>query len=102
MGDFGQGGTTAGPGQGETPTPLDGELPQLPEMPSQWIESQWDGSPEGVVQMIESASHGERSQATFQQLLLSYADVAETANQQEDIPLTRRAYIQHYFETIRH
>ena len=52
--------------------------------------------------MIESASHGERSQATFQQLLLSYADVAETANQQEDIPLTRRAYIQHYFETIRH
>ena len=81
--------------------PWQGQLPPLDMPPSQWIESQWDGSPEGTFQMIEGASHGERSTLEYQQFAHSYAEVAEATAQREDIPLTRRSYIQTYFESIR-
>ena len=80
--------------------PFEGDLPPLRIPPSEWIESQWD-SPGGVVQMIEGASHGERSQREYQALLNQYTDVAEATTDREDIPLTRRNYIQTYFESIR-
>jgi hypothetical protein len=69
--------------------------------PAEWIESQWDGTPDGVVQLIESASHGERSALDYEQLIYSYTSVAEAQARREDIPLTRRNYIREYFEAIR-
>lgn len=97
----GSGGTSPGPGQGPTPTPWEGELPELLMPHAEWIESAWDGAPDGVVQMIESASHGERSVLEYRELLRSYLEVAEASASREDIPLTRRNYIQDYFEAIR-
>jgi hypothetical protein len=69
--------------------------------PSQWLETQWDGGDEGLITMIEGASHGERSVVEYQQLLWSYTNIAEASALREDIPLTRRQYIQRYFEAIR-
>jgi hypothetical protein len=100
-GDFGSGGTSPGPGQGPTPMPWEGPLPPLEMTASEWIESQWDGTPDGIINLIRSASHGERSTIPYRQLLYTYGEVADATARREDIPLTRRNYIREYFEAIR-
>ncbi|MBN1945808.1 MAG: hypothetical protein JW797_09025 [Bradymonadales bacterium] len=100
-GPWGTGGVNRGPGQGPTPRPWEGLLPPF-EMPSaQWIESQWETGHQGLIEMIEGASHGERSALRYQEVLFNYSSLAESVARQEEIPLTRRRYIQRYFEAIR-
>ncbi len=73
----------------------------LPTLSSEWIESQWDGSPDGMLRVIEGGSHGERSNLSYEDVHRSYSEIAESATQRETIPLTRREYIRQYFEAIR-
>jgi len=75
--------------------------PDAPETGAEWLESQWSDSPQGIVRIIERGAFGERSSVDYRNLHESYAAVAENATDREEIPLTRRDYIQSYFEAIR-
>jgi hypothetical protein len=68
---------------------------------SEWISSQWKEGGESIVKAIERVNRGEDSVVGYREIHNSYESIAESATEQEEIPLTRRGYIRDYFEAIR-
>ena len=67
----------------------------------EWVSSQWREGGDSIVQVIEKVNRGEDSVVSYRQVHRSYESIAESATEREEIPLTRRAFIQNYFEAIR-
>ena len=68
---------------------------------SEWISSQWKEGGESIVKAIERVNRGEDSVVGYREIHNNYESIAESATEQEEIPLTRRGYIRDYFEAIR-
>ncbi len=97
-GQAGAGGVTAGGGTGDA---TNEERIDAAPAPAEWVKSQWDGTPEGVANVIRGGSGGERSSREWAEVHANYSAIAESAVDREEIPLTRRDYIRSYFEAIR-
>jgi hypothetical protein len=58
-------------------------------------------NPEGIVKAIREHSAGDHTATLFGQIRDHYAAVAEATMHRDEIPLTRRDFIQRYFEALR-
>jgi hypothetical protein len=59
------------------------------------------GTPDGIVRAIKEHSAGEHTATAFGAIRDHYAAVAEAVMHRDEIPLTRRDFIQRYFEALR-
>ena len=58
-------------------------------------------TPDGIIRAIREHSTGDHTPTAFQALRDRYAAVAEATMHRDEIPLTRRDFIQRYFEALR-
>ena len=58
-------------------------------------------NPEGIIKAIREHSAGDHTATLFGQIRDHYAAVAEATMHRDEIPLTRRDFIQRYFEALR-
>ncbi len=58
-------------------------------------------TPDGIIRAIREHSSGDHTPTAFQALRDRYAAVAEATMHRDEIPLTRRDFIQRYFEALR-
>jgi hypothetical protein len=58
-------------------------------------------SPEGVIRAIAEHAQGDHRATQFGPVRDHYGAIAESAIHRDDIPLTRRDFIQSYFEALR-
>ena len=58
-------------------------------------------NPEGIVKAIREHSEGDHTATLFGRIRDHYAAVAEATMHRDEIPLTRRDFIQRYFEALR-
>ena len=58
-------------------------------------------TPEGAVRAIRERAAGANVPTAFDPVRDHYAAIAEAAIRKDDIPLTRRDYIQRYFAALR-
>jgi hypothetical protein len=58
-------------------------------------------NPEGIIKAIREHSSGDHTATLFGQIRDHYAAVAEASMHRDEIPLTRRDFIQRYFEALR-
>jgi hypothetical protein len=58
-------------------------------------------TPEGIIKAIREHSTGDHTPTAFQAIRDRYAAVAEATMHRDEIPLTRRDFIQRYFEALR-
>lgn len=95
-------GEGAGQGMG---TGAELDLPLLDiepdSVPSDWVAAQWTGAPDAMGDIVRSAEAGGRSTQEWGQVHARYRSIAETVSRRGAVPLTRRTYIQQYFEAIR-
>ncbi len=97
-----RGAPNAAPGGGARAHLRPRQTPDAPaEASAEWVQSAWSQAPQGMVRLIQRSAQGERSSTAYAEVHQSYTAIAEAATTQEDIPLTRRDYIQRYFEAIR-
>ena len=59
------------------------------------------GTPDGIVRAIREHSAGAHTATLFGAVRDHYAAVAEASMHRDEIPLTRRDFIQRYFEALR-
>ncbi|TVQ92234.1 MAG: hypothetical protein EA397_07700 [Deltaproteobacteria bacterium] len=93
-----------GAGQGEgTGASLDGPFAEVePDaVPADWVRAQWTGAPDAMGDLVRSAEAQGRSTMSWGQVHQRYQTIAEAATRRGSVPLTRRNYIQQYFEAIR-
>ena len=70
------------------------------ELAEEHVEGLWQSSAEGTVEAIEDGLAGERTSVPWRDLHAWYEAIAEDAVAKESVPVTRRAYVQHYFDAI--
>ena len=58
-------------------------------------------TPDGIIRAIREHSTGDHTPTAFQAIRDRYAAVAEATMHRDEIPLTRRDFIQRYFEALR-
>ena len=58
-------------------------------------------NPEGIIKAIREHSAGDHTATLFGQIRDHYAAVAEATMHRDEISLTRRDFIQRYFEALR-
>jgi hypothetical protein len=58
-------------------------------------------TPDGIIRAIREHSAGDHTPTAFQAIRDRYAAVAEATMHRDEIPLTRRDFIQRYFEALR-
>jgi hypothetical protein len=58
-------------------------------------------TPDGIVRAIKEHSAGDHTATAFGAIRDHYAAVAEAVMHRDEIPLTRRDFIQRYFEALR-
>ena len=58
-------------------------------------------TPDGVIRAIAEHSFGEHQPEAFDRVRNHYAAIAESVIRRDEIPLTRRDFIQRYFEALR-
>ena len=58
-------------------------------------------TPDGVIRAIREHSSGNPRSVRFDQIRDHYAAIAESVIRRDEIPLTRRDFIQRYFEALR-
>ncbi len=82
---------------------LDLELPKLADagVAAEWLRSQWASSPDAMGELVRGAEAGGRSSTDWAAIHARYRALAESASRRDAVPLSRRQYIQHYFEAIR-
>lgn len=68
---------------------------------SEWVESQWSASPERMGELMRGAEAGGRSSLTWSEVHARYESIAESASRRQRVPMSRRTFIQTYFEAIR-
>lgn len=68
---------------------------------SEWVESQWSASPERMGELMRGAEAGGRSSLPWSEVHARYESIAESASRRQRVPMSRRSYIQTYFEAIR-
>jgi hypothetical protein len=68
---------------------------------SDWVSSQWSGAGGAMAGVVREAEAGGRSSIAWSQVHTNYAAIAEAAASRPDIPLSRRQYVQRYFQAIR-
>jgi hypothetical protein len=64
------------------------------------VRGLWQASADGTVDAIEDGLAGERTSVQWRDLHAWYEAIAEEAVAKEGVPVMRRAYVQHYFDTI--
>jgi hypothetical protein len=64
------------------------------------VEGLWQASAEGTVDAIEDGLAGEQTSVPWRDLHAWYEAIAEDAVAKESVPMTRRAYVQDYFDAI--
>ncbi len=94
-----QGGGVNGFGGTNDATAESSELAAL-ELAEEHVEGLWQSSAEGTVEAIEDGLAGERTSVPWRDLHAWYEAIAEDAVAKESVPVTRRAYVQHYFDAI--
>jgi len=77
-------------------------LPPGSFTPGERVDVPSGGPPKGAVRIIERAASGPgRETKEYADIHHEYSAVAEAAVRREEIPLTRRDYIQNYFQAVR-
>jgi hypothetical protein len=64
------------------------------------VEGLWQASAEGAIDEIEDGLAGEQTNVPWRDLHAWYEAIAEDAVSKEGVPVTRRVYVQHYFDTL--
>jgi hypothetical protein len=64
------------------------------------VKGLWQSSAQGTVDAIEDGLAGEQTSVPWRDLHAWYEAIAEDAVAKEGVPVTRRAYVQHYFDTL--
>jgi hypothetical protein len=64
------------------------------------VQGLWQASAEGTVDAIEDGLAGEQTSVPWRDLHGWYEAIAEDAVAKEGVPVTRRAYVQRYFDTL--
>ena len=90
-------GTSPGPGTAENKGTQVADL----RADTRWIESQWSGSPETLLDTVDGHARGEDGDPRFVEVHRAYSNVAEAAGEDQDLPLTRRELARDYFEEIK-
>ena len=70
------------------------------EIAEERVQGLWQASAEGTVDAIEDGLAGEQTSVPWRDLHAWYEAIAEDAVAKDDVPVTRRAYVQHYFDTL--
>ena len=70
------------------------------EIAEERVKGLWQASAEGTVDAIEDGLAGEQTSVPWRDLHAWYEAIAEEAVTKEGVPVTRRAYVQHYFDTL--
>jgi hypothetical protein len=100
----GAGGARRGAGEGAgSGASLDFPLLELAEgvVPAEWIRSQWAEAPDTMGELMRGVEAGGRSSLAWSEVHARYRALAESASRRDAVPLSRRQYIQNYFEAIR-
>jgi hypothetical protein len=96
-GESGNPSTAPGPGEVDS----SGTDPATVKADSEWIETQWAGAPEKLLETVDGHARGEDGDARFVEVHDKYTNVAEAAGETQELPLTRRELARDYFEEIK-
>lgn len=96
-GQSGDPSTAPGPGEVEST----GTDPATVKADSEWIETQWAGAPDTLLETVDGHARGEDGDARFVEVHDKYTNVAEAAGETQELPLTRRELARDYFEEIK-
>jgi hypothetical protein len=70
------------------------------EIAEERVQGLWQSSAEGTVEAIEDGLAGEQTTVPWRDLHAWYEAIAEDAVSKDGVPVMRRAYVQHYFDTL--